>query len=317
MTNRDDFSPATKRTLAARAGGHCSNPICRNLTSGPEVNDNGSVNLGKAAHINSAAPGGCRFNPDLTAEERSGIENGVWLCTKCADLIDKQEKDYPVEILLEWKRHAETAARTGLETPHLFASGQVNTYTLAMVYRFKKPSRFFEIYKRSAPPGMEYCQPLKLSPLPGQSEFPVKEFMIPQLLDASFGPSPSATAFVLMLQNRGTATEPQASITLRIDGIPIWNQTLQSSDRCARFAQSTAQGPAGMAGFSVSNLMPNEWLISTVYSHKTGPFHAEYFFSSTARTGTPMLFDVHFGEPELVPRLQRNPEFEKEQFPFD
>ena len=107
MSKRDEFSPKVKRTLAARSGNHCSNPACRALTAGPEEQDNaGSINMGEAAHITAASPGGCRYDCTLSSTERSGIENGIWLCTLCATLIDKKEEDFQVELLREWKRHA-------------------------------------------------------------------------------------------------------------------------------------------------------------------------------------------------------------------
>lgn len=56
--NRDDFSESTKRLLANRAGVRCSNPNCRQPTSGANTDPNKSTNIGVAAHICAAAPGG-------------------------------------------------------------------------------------------------------------------------------------------------------------------------------------------------------------------------------------------------------------------
>lgn len=317
MTNRDDFSQPARRTLAARAGGHCSNPTCRALTSGPELEGAGSIDLGKAAHITAAAPGGCRYAPDLTATERSSVENGVWLCAKCADLIDKKAKDYPVALLQEWKRSAEAAARVGLETPHLFAAGQINAHTVATVLRYKTPSKYFALRRLRTPPGMEYRQACKFRPVPGQTQITLDKSFQMVLLDASFGPSPTATAFILILQNTGSAVEPQASITLRMNGGTIWHQELQSQQRCIPLSQPTGASVTGIAGFSVTNLMPNERIYAKLLSVFPGPFHAEYFASSIAKVSTPLLYDVEFGEPELVPSPPTDPQFKKKNFPFE
>ena len=58
---RDNFSEATKKLLADRAGRKCSNPYCRRTTIGPQLGDKGTVNIGEAAHIYAASPGGKRY----------------------------------------------------------------------------------------------------------------------------------------------------------------------------------------------------------------------------------------------------------------
>ena len=75
---RDDFTQATKETLAKRVGWRCSNPDYRKLTSGPHEEDTKSVNIGVAAHITAAASGvgANRYDPNLSTEERkSALHN--------------------------------------------------------------------------------------------------------------------------------------------------------------------------------------------------------------------------------------------------
>ena len=69
---RDDFTQSVKEQLAKRVGFQCSNPVCRQKTSGPQSQDSGVVNIGVAAHITAASPGGPRFNSELTPEARKG-----------------------------------------------------------------------------------------------------------------------------------------------------------------------------------------------------------------------------------------------------
>ena len=76
----DDFSEPVKRNLALRAGGLCSNPECRASTSGPQDDPAKAVNVGVAAHITAASPGGPRYDANLAPEERSSSSNGIWLC---------------------------------------------------------------------------------------------------------------------------------------------------------------------------------------------------------------------------------------------
>lgn len=108
----DDFSEAVKRALVSRVGNLCSNPDCRALTSGPQEDPAKAINIGVAAHITAASPGGPRYDPELLAEERSGPANGIWLCQNCAKLVDNDPARFTVDLLRKWKDTAETEARS-------------------------------------------------------------------------------------------------------------------------------------------------------------------------------------------------------------
>jgi WD40 repeat protein len=110
-TNRDDFPQPVINALSRRSGQHCSNPHCGRLTSGPKPSsDLGFINVGVAAHITAAAPGGKRYDSSLTVEERTSPRNGIWLCQTCAKLIDSDEISYSIAVLREWKKKAELKA---------------------------------------------------------------------------------------------------------------------------------------------------------------------------------------------------------------
>src|SRR5688572_24881146 len=113
---RDDFPTALKEALARRVGMHCSNPQCRKPTSGPREGPSQAVNIGVSAHITAASPGGPRYDPTLSAEERRSAANSIWLCQSCAHIIDTDRDRFPVAILRDWKARAEETARQALET---------------------------------------------------------------------------------------------------------------------------------------------------------------------------------------------------------
>lgn len=115
--NRDEFSEDTKRVLTLRVAARCSNPHCRKPTSGPNTDPAKVTNVGVAAHICAAAPGGPRYDAAMTPEERKSPCNGIWLCQTCAKLIDSDEKYYTKEMLHSWKNNAESFARQSLEQP--------------------------------------------------------------------------------------------------------------------------------------------------------------------------------------------------------
>ncbi len=107
---RDDFSEEVKRILAARSGSVCSNPDCRASTSGPRNDSTKALNVGVAAHITSAAEGGPRYDSSLSPEQRSHVDNGIWLCQTCSKLVDNDPSQFTEKLLRAWKEVAEHRA---------------------------------------------------------------------------------------------------------------------------------------------------------------------------------------------------------------
>jgi len=112
---RDDFSLKTKELLADRVANRCSNPGCRQQTSGPQEDLTKVVNIGVAAHITAASTDGPRFDPSLTPDQRRSVKNGIWLCQSCAKLVDNDLIRYAADVLCQWKVQAEKSAAQELE----------------------------------------------------------------------------------------------------------------------------------------------------------------------------------------------------------
>lgn len=106
---RDEFSSAVKHALKMRASLICSNPDCRKQTVAPSESDEDKfVSLGKVAHITAAAVGGPRYDANLSPAERAAISNAIYLCSGCADFVDKNDgRDFPTSILKSWKKEHE------------------------------------------------------------------------------------------------------------------------------------------------------------------------------------------------------------------
>jgi len=104
---RDNFTLSIKLQLERSTQMKCSNPSCRISTV------SGRSNLGEAAHICAASPGGPRYDSNMSSEERKSFDNGIWLCRNCASLIDKKENEhlYSRVVLKTWKREAESIGR--------------------------------------------------------------------------------------------------------------------------------------------------------------------------------------------------------------
>lgn len=133
MANRNgDFPDSVKRKLKDRVNSRCSNPDCRVPTESPSSESTSKVNSeGIAAHICAASPEGPRYSPKMTTDERSSIENGIWLCSNCSIKIDRDVKTYSVDLLQDWKRQAEQSAEReqGQKLPD--KSDAINTLTSA------------------------------------------------------------------------------------------------------------------------------------------------------------------------------------------
>lgn len=149
--SRDDFTKNTIDILAKRVGYLCSNPNCKKPTVGAnEIHDKSTL-IGIAAHITAASQGGPRYDDTLSIEQRKNIDNGIWLCSNCATLIDKDEKKYTVDLLRDWKNKAEIDSRLSLngeiknqdnnnpylEVDLIYKSGM----RLNNGYSYKNPSR--------------------------------------------------------------------------------------------------------------------------------------------------------------------------------
>lgn len=103
-------------SLRERVASLCSNPACRAWTTGPHAERGKSTIVGEAAHIAAAAPGGARFDDDMTDGERSSFDNAIWVCCNCSKEIDRNETKYPSAILQSWKADAEEEAKKRLRT---------------------------------------------------------------------------------------------------------------------------------------------------------------------------------------------------------
>ena len=109
-SRRDNFTKSVIEILYKRAGGRCCR--CNAATFGPVSNNpNKWRNIGQAAHIAAAAPGGPRYDPRMSAEQRTSASNGLWLCSNCHDVIDRDVAEFPTRVLREVKRQGEDRAK--------------------------------------------------------------------------------------------------------------------------------------------------------------------------------------------------------------
>jgi hypothetical protein len=159
---RDDFPLKVVDILAKRVGMRCSNPGCQLPTSGPCDESTKSVNVGVAAHITAASLGGPRFDPNLSREERSSIENGIWLCQTCSKLIDNDTIRYTINSLRNWKRDAEKAARNAIESPNQYKENLASSVNRAQEQTTNIPLNIDDSFSGSSEEFGHLCRKIVL-----------------------------------------------------------------------------------------------------------------------------------------------------------
>lgn len=108
VQKRLNFSKRTKNLIFGKVDGKCSVPRCKNPAMGPHINSEGSVNMGVACHIHSAAKNGPRGWGHKDQDFIESEANGIWCCAYHAELIDKNKgDDYTPDTLFSWKKLAE------------------------------------------------------------------------------------------------------------------------------------------------------------------------------------------------------------------
>lgn len=126
VKNRDNFPASVIEVLKKRAAYICSNPNCKKMTIAPSSSDNNKViYIGRAAHISAASQNGPRYEPNISGEERSSINNAIFLCSNCADMIDDNGGiDFQASTIKKWKAEHEKWVWENLNKNIINNSGQ-------------------------------------------------------------------------------------------------------------------------------------------------------------------------------------------------
>ena len=86
------------RELYIKSGNQCAFPECHNVL----VDEKGNF-VGEVCHIEAAMPGGERFNPNMTNEERRSYDNLLLMCHH-HHVVTDDVKEYTVERLKKIKK---------------------------------------------------------------------------------------------------------------------------------------------------------------------------------------------------------------------
>lgn len=117
-----EFSKTVRMSLAQRALYICSNPDCRTMTISLTGDDPpAALYKGRAVAICSTVENGLRYDPRMNGNQRKAIDNAIFLCNKCADVIHHRSKGagYTADVLRDWKLQHKKWVRTQLNLrPH-------------------------------------------------------------------------------------------------------------------------------------------------------------------------------------------------------
>lgn len=292
---RDEFTEHTKTVLSQRAGGLCSNPGCGRPTYGPSMARGKRSCIGVAAHITAAQPGGPRYDPTLSQEKRSSIENGIWLCQSCARLIDMDSDRYPIHVLRHWKKQAEGRAREALEKPSLIQTeGVIDTGTILLVTR---QVAFVPFSAPPAPKGMVSSMSVTLKPVIAPHALKPNRLAIMLRND----PIPEGTCFLTcQVQNLGDAVDTNIRVTARCETAPLVLDEVWQPQRL-RLIGGGKKG-SSYVDLTIPTLLPKETQAATLFAKADAEIDFRLWTELSGVSANVFFFDMVPGGWEFVPR---------------
>lgn len=111
--------PSTQRDLAIFSGNICAFPGC----VAPIYDTEHDGFVGEVCHIKAKSPGGPRYDPNQTDEERNGFDNQLLMCQPHHSIVDNPANltVFTVEVLQEYKRNHESRFQNTIMTEDLIS----------------------------------------------------------------------------------------------------------------------------------------------------------------------------------------------------
>ena len=292
MSKRDEFPLKTKEILAKRVGTLCSNPRCSAPTYGPSSDPTKSMSKGVAAHIRAAAPGGPRYDPTMTPEQRSSIDNGIWLCESCAKMIDTDPQRYTVDVLLNWKRKAEERARRAIENPRIVNFGPDFADTLLLITR-QREAPALDI--SDLEPGERRRRQITLRPI--QASRNLIDIQVPLVFDPNLL-RPGMCLLTLSCQNQGTGVDQFIKIKLSFENPAIISVMIPNPSQVQLVRGGKRS--SSFATFMIRTLLPQELHHIRVLAKDGIPFTASLWTQNSGDSNEVFIYDVIFNKEERV-----------------
>jgi len=290
-TRTDDFPKRVNDALAKRVGTLCSNPECSVPTYGPNTEPTKGTSKGAAAHIRAASVGGPRYDATMSSEARKAIENGIWLCRSCADLVDADAARFTVEILERWKRLAEERARVALSRPRIVNVGSDFADTILLITTHKS----YLALPASVLQGPRRRRKITLRPI--RTHRTLLNPIVPIIAGPPPGP-PGFGTIKLLCQNQGTGVEQYVKVGLSFRGQSAIH--ISNPDNARVLLSEGGKEGASMVTFMIRELLPGEVMGATVVARNDLLFDAHLWTQSRGESEEVFVYDVVIGEEELV-----------------
>ncbi len=264
-TNRDDFTRPTKEILAKRVGYLCSH--CSKPTIGANENINKITIIGVAAHITAASSGGPRYDDTMQPEQRRNIDNGIWLCSNCATLIDKDSQKYTVDIIRQWKINAEEESRKRL-------NGEIMNQPLGSPYL--EVDLLWQFSSRS-PRGYSNKNPIEMHegrPVIVVGNNPIIYWAISRNFNFSIYNNSNHSAFNLKLESIGEMHFSEIDSLPKINNLP----PLQNIDLKAKY-EDFVEGDYTVADKILRSKVPEKFKdikLKLTYNDEVRKVHTNY-----------------------------------------
>jgi len=231
----------------------------------------------------------------LSHEERSSIENGIWLCQSCARLIDADPERYPVHVLRHWKKQAEDRARQALEKPSLIkADDLVDSGTILLVTR---QVAFVPFSVPAAPEGMVTSIAVALKPVIAPRDLKPNRWAI-TLRDR---PIPEGACFLTcQVQNLGDIVDSNVRVTIRCNSAPLVLDRVWQPQRMTLIGGG--KKGSSYVDLAISTLLPNETQTATLFAKAGAEVDFKLWTDLSGASRNVFLFDMVPGGWEFVPR---------------
>lgn len=95
----------TKVKLFANSGGYCQRPECNEPLF--KTFKEKEIHIAEIAHIISVNVG-ARAGKKISSAEKGSYQNLILLCPNCHTIIDKDEEDFPENLIKQWKNEHES-----------------------------------------------------------------------------------------------------------------------------------------------------------------------------------------------------------------
>jgi len=227
----------------------------------------------------------------MTPEQRRSAGNGIWLCQKCAKLVDSDPR-YTKPILLYWKGQAQERARRALDNHAIANSGPEFASTLVLAARQLQNAPLDTTKVGPSGWGMArigfrpICAPRDLTdidvPIAFRDDVP-----------------PDACLITMTCQNLGTGLDYNVKIDISFAACPAIRAVEIRHPQRLQLIDGGNTG-SSFASFTIPALLPRETQVASIIADSRPQFDIRLWSQRSGHSPEVFVYDVMFGPTELL-----------------